>query len=63
MTFTDGTAILIATLATSIIAETFGFTPMDYAKMPTDQKKLTMKEATTKLSSKLVKKTITESLV
>jgi hypothetical protein len=52
---TDGIETVTATLSPVIIGESFGFNPTDYTKMSTEEKKNTMKEATSKLASKLVK--------
>jgi hypothetical protein len=52
---TDGIETVTATLSPVIIGESFGFSPTDYTKMSTEEKKNTMKEATSKLASKLVK--------
>lgn len=51
---TDGLETLAASLSPSMVADAFGFSPKDYSKMELSDKKHAMKEATSKLASKLV---------
>jgi hypothetical protein len=51
---TDGSGMLMTSLSSLLILEMFGFSPADYSKMPSEQKKATMRDATSGLSSKLV---------
>ena len=51
---TDGIEMLITTLSSPLILETLGFYPADYSKMLAEQKKATMKDATSRLASRLV---------
>jgi hypothetical protein len=50
---TDGSDTLLTSLSPLLILEAFGFSPADYSKMPSAQKKENMRDATSRLSSKL----------